>query len=75
MISKGSLVELGTHNELIEKNGTYANLVRIQLGGKIDQNDTDQVQEEMEEQVLLLFLLSSSTIVLKHCRNMKIKLK
>ena len=31
VIDKGSIVEIGTHNELIKKNGLYANLYNMQF--------------------------------------------
>lgn len=45
MISKGSLVESGTHSELIAKDGVYANLVRIQMGGSVEQHETKEEEE------------------------------
>lgn len=56
VISKGTLAELGTHDELLARNGTYANLVRIQVGGKID-TEKDQEQEEVEQQVFLKYII------------------
>lgn len=37
VLSKGKVVEIGTHDELLSKNGEYTNLWRMQFG------DTDQV--------------------------------
>ena len=33
VISKGKIVEVGTHEELLEKNGVYKRLYNIQFGG------------------------------------------
>jgi subfamily B ATP-binding cassette protein MsbA len=36
VLQKGEIVEIGTHNELLEKNGVYAQLHRIQFSGSAD---------------------------------------
>ena len=34
VMEKGNIVEQGTHEELLERNTIYQDLVRVQLGGK-----------------------------------------
>jgi len=34
VLSNGSIVEVGTHNELLDKQGAYANLYRLQFSGE-----------------------------------------
>lgn len=58
VISKGQLVEAGSHDELIAKEGVYANLVRIQLGG-IESGEAQQEEEvNYQNTYLLLFIFS-----------------
>lgn len=51
MISKGELVELGNHQQLLALNGVYAKLVRIQLGvhAETSQSGTESELTEQEE--------------------------
>jgi subfamily B ATP-binding cassette protein MsbA len=34
VLSNGSIVEVGTHKELLDKQGAYANLYRLQFSGE-----------------------------------------
>ena len=53
VMSKGKLVEQGTHQQLIELDGHYARLVRAQdLGAPVDDAESDQEMKEKHESVL-----------------------
>lgn len=71
VISKGSLVELGTHSELLAQNGTYANLVAIQLGGRFDQNGANEQPQETIKEVHLFFIIYYSLGILTVGRRWK----
>jgi ABC-type transport system involved in cytochrome bd biosynthesis fused ATPase/permease subunit len=47
VIDKGKLIELGTHPELMEMAGTYANLVRVQVGSSSEDNGDASKEEEV----------------------------
>ena len=52
LISQGQIAEMGTHDELIAKNGLYADLVRLQMSGHDDEVHSDSpVPDEAEEVV------------------------
>lgn len=60
VLSKGKVVESGSHTELLEKNGAYAKLVQIQMEG---------LQHEMKDPQLLAAMsrkLSESPELMKH---------
>lgn len=50
VISKGELVELGNHQQLLEMNGVYSNLVRIQLGAGAQDSTAEAPEEAPEEE-------------------------
>ncbi|KAH8809292.1 ABC multidrug transporter SitT [Xylogone sp. PMI_703] len=43
VMHKGQIVEEGTHSELMAKNGSYANLVKLQTLGSVSGKDTTRV--------------------------------
>jgi ATP-binding cassette subfamily B protein len=42
VLKQGNIVEEGTHSELLNKNGEYAQLWQAQLRDKIESNDGSQ---------------------------------
>lgn len=49
VVSKGLIAEEGTHNELVERNGLYADLIRLQMEGQEDAQDADPEAESQAE--------------------------
>jgi ATP-binding cassette subfamily B (MDR/TAP) protein 1 len=45
LINQGQIAEMGTHNELIARNGLYADLVRLQMSGHDDILDEEAAPE------------------------------
>jgi ATP-binding cassette subfamily B protein len=52
VLEHGKLVELGTHNELIEKKGIYYNLVLAQLRMTRLVGDEEIVEEEIIQEIV-----------------------
>jgi len=51
VLSKGEIVEQGTHDELLAQNGMYANLVNAQhISSTADEEKTEMEVEEVIEQ-------------------------
>lgn len=42
MLDKGTLIEQGSHSELLALGGVYANLVRIQVGTNDQENNAEK---------------------------------
>lgn len=54
VINEGKVAELGTHEELMEKNGIYANMVRLQMETEnqfAEQQSSEANEEQAEEEV------------------------
>lgn len=50
VMSNGSIVEQGTHDELLEKKGAYAGLVAAQDLGKADENDDTSSHDDHDDE-------------------------
>jgi ATP-binding cassette subfamily B (MDR/TAP) protein 1 len=48
LINQGQIAEMGTHNELIARNGLYADLVRLQMSGHDDIEGGDEAVEDAQ---------------------------
>jgi ATP-binding cassette subfamily B (MDR/TAP) protein 1 len=53
VVNEGVIAELGTHDDLLKKNGLYADLVRLQMSGHEDDNHSEK-QSDVEESVEVL---------------------
>ncbi|KAM0547863.1 hypothetical protein ACHAPJ_010210 [Fusarium lateritium] len=51
VMAKGETIEQGSHNELIERGGTYSRLVRLQDLGKGNASDDEDEETDKEEPV------------------------
>ena len=49
MFENGSLVELGSHDELMEKNGKYADMFNVQAQYYRDNEEGEETQQEVEK--------------------------
>ncbi|WP_068777853.1 ABC transporter ATP-binding protein [Paenibacillus sp. FJAT-26967] len=48
VLEKGTIVERGTHQEMLEHNGLYARLYRTQFAGKTEKTDKTDKSDEMD---------------------------
>lgn len=71
VINKGTVVELGQHDELVAQKGLYYDLVSLQMSNSEEneqlkrQSSTESIQKIDEEQVVEATQVSSDEIVLK----------
>ena len=49
MFENGSLVELGSHDELMEKNGKYADMFNVQAQYYRDNEEGEETEQEVEK--------------------------
>ena len=49
MFENGSMVELGSHDELMEKNGKYADMFNVQAQYYRDNEEGEEMQQEVEK--------------------------
>lgn len=61
VMSKGRIVEQGTHNELLEREGAYAKLVAIQDLGKAAEDDGEVEEQDIASRSQSLALEKSAT--------------
>lgn len=65
VVSRGTVIEQGTHHELLEMNGAYARLVQAQQLGHGEQPSVDST-EEIEEKLSLVLTQTNAPSIHEH---------